>query len=405
MNKRDTFSAWTVRLAFSFYLFASVLIKSFISYDEIRYGIIAVLLIALFSIFYINNVNLKRCLFFKETVAFMACLAFLLFLTVIKQVVSHDFNLSFVKDTVFMLFPILICFFLVNAEGKGSFDFYAAVYLASGILDFFIRFWRLFTPGNILAVSFLDSYSVFESELVNIFLPLAFYYLFVKVNIPLAFLSAFFCHLSMKRLHELFLFLFIFLFFFKIWRRIKIPGRLLVVITVALCLFPVALDKLVLSPSFSSWFVDKFGVSLNAFTLGRENIYMSMRENLSMINGLGDSRPVTFAIFGGDDMHNDILRLYYECTLLGSCSFIAMYMYISKGSNYSLLYMLYPMTVMMMSPMLSSIEGMTCVYIILVAIKAKYNYRRENKNVLLDGIFGGTKKEAREGTGPDTTQA
>ena len=87
-----------------------------------------------------------------------------------------------------------------------------------------------------------------------------------------------------------------------------------------------------------------------------------------------------------DDMHNDILRLYYECTFIGVIIFVYSYIKIAKGSIFSIIFMTYPMLVMMISPIISSIEGMTCIYLILFYIKIKHNSEgSKNEKILFGG--------------------
>lgn len=375
-----------IRVLFIIYLLSSCIIKKLTEHDELRYVLILIPMIIILLVGVKKKIKPTNLDFYKETLAMSICVGILIFISGIKQIVAKDFNLSFVKDTIFMLFPFFIVFFIGNVEGKSGSKFYMRAYLLCTIFDFFLRYYDVFTFENLMSISFSESYSVFENELVNIFLPLLFYFLFVERKYFYAFLAAFFCYISMKRIHFLFIFIYIIIFVFyrlyeKKYKKLKYYNKVISyiekvldyilrpipfsIIVLFFCLYPIFLDQFVLSPDFSNWFNQKFGLSLNAFTFGRENMYYAMKENLPFINGLGDSRPIAIELFGGDDMHNDLLRLYYECTYAGVVIFICTYFYISKSNKKSLLLMAYPMAVMMMSPILTSIEGMTSVYFTL----------------------------------------
>lgn len=386
LREKYSYSQIITRLIFFIYLVAAIFLRKFSSKDELRYLIVFALILLLAFYCLINKIKINELLFFKETSIIYKAVFSLFIISVIKQFYYKDVNFAFIKETIFMLLPITIAFFLANSEGEKGMGYYALIYLLTGVFDFYLRFYKVFTINNILEVSFKTSYSIFESELVNIFLPLLFFYLFVNKNILLALVSAFFCHLSMKRVHELYIIIFLVIALFKRWKNIKVHNIILVVCGIGICIYPILLDNFILSDTFSLWFQEKFSISLNGFTFGRENIYRIMRQNKDLINGLGDSRSITFLYFGMDDMHNDILRLYYECTFIGVIIFVYSYMKIAKGSIFSIIFMTYPMLVMMISPIISSIEGMTCIYLILFYIKIKHNSEgSKNEKILFGG--------------------
>lgn len=363
-----------MQLIFIVFLFSGIFLKKYTSYDEIRYIPALILILFALLIMVMKKIKLNKILNIKETVIFLCSILFLTIISIIMQLSKQNINFSYIKESAMMILPILIVF-AISVIDKDNINVYANIYLIATIFDFFIRYINVFTLHNILSVSFINSYSPFESELVNIFLSLEFYYLFVNKNFLLALVSMFFCHLSMKRIQEIFMILFI-LFFItqKLWNKYnKISSKFLIFLIVLLALYPIFIEFIISNDAFSDWFANKFNVSLDAFTLGRENIYKTIFAEKDKICGLGSTRPIVYSIFGTDDLHNDLLRIYWECSFLGLFIFIIGYFYYIGNNIYALLFMSFTVCVMMISPILASIDSLTCIYFILFTIKQKFS--------------------------------
>ena len=365
-----------------FQICINIVIQIFPGIKYLKYIFMSVCFLPVLIMAIINNKTCKSMHFMRQLIIMTSACLFLSILSVIRMFQKNAFNVSFVEETLFTILPVITTWAYISYDEEVDFDFYINAFFVFTIINFFIRFYKIFTFSNILSVSFGDSYSPFESELVNIFLPLTFYYLFVNKSLWKAVFASFFCWLSMKRIHELFLVFYWFVFIIfcifptvKRWAKGKKTGYFFeLLLCMGLTLFPVLLNFGLNSDFFNRLTEKYLHLSFNAFTLGRENMYKTVYEHLNLVAGWGNTRPLCLFLWGNNDMHSDLLRVYYEIGYLGLVAFI--FAYIKMCDRNLMAFLLFGFVVcnMIISPIITDSFGFVCIYLVMYSTI----YKREN---------------------------
>ena len=370
--------------------FVSVVAELIPVIRDVRYILIPILALPIIVYLFLNKKSVMKTQF-SSPVVYMICLCiFLIVISIFMMAYKNVWNTAFIREALFMFLPILLAWvFLANSEYKDC-RFIIDCFFYFTIITFLIRYWDVLSIDGILSVSFSESYSLYESELVNIFLPLSFYYMFIDRRIVKALISILLCWLSMKRIHEIFLILYIIIFFFtfisprfKKWLYLKNFSKFFeIVLIVIICLFPIILVSALSTDILNSFMIENFGISLNAFMLGRENMYKVILSNMDSIAGWGGTRDISFSLFGTNDMHSDILRIYLETSIVGLIAFVTVFIKLMKRRWILLLYMGYVIAVMLVSPIITDTVGFVCIYIVLFATLTKYKNKVYSKKTI-----------------------
>ena len=105
------------------------------------------------------------------------------------------------------------------------------------------------------------------------------------------------------------------------------------------------LMNLFYQPETASYFSNKFGINLNEITLDRYDRTYFIIENIDRINqGLGSTTEFLTKYYGktrlaARNLHNDLLRIYYECGIIGLISMIYYLFKMSQKNIYSFILM------------------------------------------------------------------
>ena len=121
-----------------------------------------------------------------------------------------------------------------------------------------------------------------------------------------------------------------------------VDKRIPILLTVVFCLAPF-LVFFICTDEFALWFYTKFGLDFNKFTMTRFDIINTVIDANLPNYGLGTVTDYLErrGVPGQTNMHNDILRIYMECTLLGSIIFTKNYFKMAEKNWFSLLTMIF----------------------------------------------------------------
>lgn len=278
------------------------------------------------------------------------------------QVLAHSFSFQTIKDFLYILSPILYIYLIVESEEEGNFDFYFNVEFFAATLTFLLRALPILTPSNILSISFLNSYSPFEGiGNADVFFVLFFYYAINKKK-SMKWISFILLFLSFKRIHVVFAVMLIILQPFFEKNKDKKVNSLIFYLTIAFFLVSPSVLILICNNNFENWFYKEFGMKLDAFTMGRVTTFNyvidSNRTNLglgSISDFLAKSRMINPYL--ADDLHNDIMRIYLEGTVVSLWLMVVNYFSLTKRNLYNYLMVLFAFLVMFSSHILT-----TCIF-------------------------------------------
>lgn len=294
--------------------------------DDLKY--IVALIYGFFLLFFIkkesnnsyNKERIKRLLFVY---------LFMILISYSFQLINFSFNLLPLKHLFYYIVPLLLAYIIYCRDNKNS-DFYFNTIFYVTTIVFFIESREILNFNSISQISFLDSYSPFESiGLADFYLLLFCYYL--KKNYKIKYIiCALLCFLCFKRFHIVFMII-VYLYYIL---RIKVNNKKTILfnkkfntfLKIIFMLSPFIMI-LLYSPDFSNFFYQKFGIVLNEFSMGRYNLtnrVLSGIRNNEFINlGLGSTGEYVKSFTNGvmGNMHNDTLRIMIETTFIGTVLF------------------------------------------------------------------------------------
>lgn len=264
------------------------------------------------------------------------------------QIYHLKFKFYSIEEIYFLVMPIAFATIIFNYNQRENVDFIMTMVLLTCLFSFIItRIDRgTLTVENLkqmlsIQALFVDSVSAMtESDLSNFFLLLFLFFAFRKLKWR-CLLSGVGVFLGYKRFAVLYLVILICVLRF-IPRDKKVNNKIILATVVLFCLAPFAVYYMC-TDVFANWFYNKFGIDFNQFTMTRFYIINTVIDANLQNYGLGtvtdylESRGVA----GQTNMHNDILRIYMECTLLGTIIFTRNYFKMVQKNWYSYLTMLF----------------------------------------------------------------
>ena len=283
----------------------------------------------------------------KYKYEFNNILKFIVIIFVISMAlqIKNGFNSFLFSEILYLLVPLVFSLMIIKTTNKDVGQIINIIFYWYIIL-FFIKNYSSFTINNIKTISFENSYSPFESGLSNAFYLFEFYYL-VKGDNKKAFFSMIFSFFSLKRISALFCIIqFITIPILKKSKisGVKISKKMLVCSVIAFTVITLLMN-LFYQPETASYFSNKFGINLNEITLDRYDRTYFIIENIDRINqGLGSTTEFLTKYYGktrlaARNLHNDLLRIYYECGIIGLISMIYYLFKMSQKNIYSFILM------------------------------------------------------------------
>lgn len=326
----------TKRLRQIDYFFLVVVISFAFDFGDVKYALAGVF--ALIYIIVSGRYSVRLCFdaVGRRYGLILSGFGILLIITFVLQVVN-GFNSYVINEIIYFLTPIMFVWVYITRSNEKTIETTMDYIFIIFIVSFFTSSIDQLTFENIKNISFVESYSPFESEKAFAFLVLECFYL-LRNKKKKAFLALILCVLNFKRISLIFSILF---FLFASWIRQKkvISKKIVLLSTVFFVLAPIITCS-VLNGDFNSWFDAKFGISLAEFTLSRSQRIELVLNSDEICYGLGSVTPyitdVMNKIHGSDlvnrNLHNDLVRIYLECGIIGSIVFTYVFM---KAASFS----------------------------------------------------------------------
>ena len=281
----------------------------------------------------------NRCLVY-EVKQILTCVGILYFITVIFQVKNMEFKSYSLGEVYYLIAPLLLVWIFFNYISLDRIANVIDVLFYASCIAFFVRFANTFSLAALKQISFIDSSSQFESDMAQFFLLYCFNYFYTRQTWKST-ISVILCFLCFKRFTLVMLIILLIINKF-IPHHKKVP-KIVLLIMMGLFIAAPFLVYAMCTDSFARWFYLQFGIDFDYFTMTRFQIINTVIDANLTNYGLGtvtnylEQRGAA----GQLNMHNDILRIYMECTIVGTITFTVQYFKIVKDNIFSFLVMLY----------------------------------------------------------------
>ena len=281
----------------------------------------------------------------KEYLLVFGGITFLFAITAILQMIN-GFNSYAINEAVYYYTPLIFIIVYSQISEEQDIETILNYLFVLYVIVFLKNFAGQLTLANLKSISFANSYSPFESELAFVFLIFECFYLYMGKR-KNAIISLILCILSFKRISMLAA---IFFFIFSKWIVIKkaVNKKIVIVTTVVFVLLPV-LTCLMLNDTLEAWFYQTFHVTLNEITLTRSSRIEAVINSGQIKYGLGSVttyltkylNALHGSNFSNRNLHNDLVKIYLECGILGSIVFTYIYMKAASVSRMLFVMMCY----------------------------------------------------------------
>ncbi|MDF2472243.1 MAG: hypothetical protein K0R21_25 [Anaerocolumna sp.] len=333
--------------------------------------------------------GLTKLYYFDEFKNIIKAIAVLAIISVGFQIINGQFKLYLLKEIFFFAMPIITVFLISNYDKQILGSYYFDIILYCSIIYFIKLFGSQLSVEQLFNISFINSYSPYESILADYFFLCCMHYAYTGQKYKFI-ISAFFCLLAFKRIHIIFLTLLILYNFVLHSNKIKyyakgMVNKKLIKITVLIfCISPFII-YIILTDKFSDWFYLYLGLNINDFTMGRIDLINALIDSQIINYGLGTTTYFISNIYNGamsaaGNLHNDVFRIYYECTLVGTIVFTYMQFKNASKSYWSYFLALFLFSVMLTSHILTNTLTLIMFYLLIsefnyFKFKRKYNYQ------------------------------
>ena len=281
----------------------------------------------------------------KEYLLVFGGITFLFAITAILQMIN-GFNSYAINEAVYYYTPLIFIIVYSQISEEQDVETILNYLFVLYVIVFLKNFAGQLTLANLKSISFANSYSPFESELAFVFLIFECFYLYMGKR-KNAIISLILCILSFKRISMLAAIVF---FIFSKWIVVKkaVNKKIVIVTTVVFVLLPV-LTCLMLNDTLEAWFYQTFHVTLNEITLTRSSRIEAVINSGQIKYGLGSVttyltkylNALHGSNFSNRNLHNDLVKIYLECGILGSIVFTYIYMKAASVSRILFVMMCY----------------------------------------------------------------
>ena len=281
----------------------------------------------------------------KEYLLIFGGITFLFSITAILQMIN-GFNSYAINEAVYYYTPLILIIVYSQISEEQDVETILNYLFVLYVIVFLKNFAGQLTLANLKSISFTNSYSPFESELAFVFLIFECFYLYMGKR-KNAIISLILCILSFKRISMLAAIVF---FIFSKWIVVKktVNKKIVIVTTVVFVLLPV-LTCLMLNDTLEAWFYQTFHVTLIEITLTRSSRIEAVINSGQIKYGLGSVttyltkylNALHGSNFSNRNLHNDLVKIYLECGILGSIVFTYIYMKAASVSRILFVMMCY----------------------------------------------------------------
>lgn len=325
--------------------------------DDIKYVFFFIHLLFLICIFIKNKCkrNNNKMEFSRLLLFIVPIVCYSLFL----QFIHSSYLTQTLKDFLYIICPILYVYLIANTNSDKDYSFYFKTEFIVASLIFMIRAIPLLSLGNLLSISFVNSYSPFEAIGNSDTFLMLFLYFYLKKDKKIALISFLFLFLSFKRIHLLFAILIPFIVFLLKKYKISKINNWIYCTTIIFFLVSPSIIRLIVNDNFATWFYEVTAINLNSFTMGR--LYtINIIEDYHYTNlGLGTISSLLQELrfsnpWLADDLHCDLMRIYLEGTFVSLFLLVYNYFKITKKNIYNYLLMVFIFVTMFSSHLLTS---------------------------------------------------
>ena len=379
-------------LIFIVHIFGLILYYNSDSLRDIAYGLpLGALFFYLIAVVINQGLTIQRgfhtFLWSKYFIGYALLFYVILTQSILAYTVEGDINSRFIRETIFIIFPLLsvaIITYFLNTE---KLDFYIKLLFAGVIVAFFLE--KGISSIFSLNFDFVESliYSRFSSESGLAFLIGLFAFYFLIKNQKLFFLlSLFFMFTSGKRtVLAAFIPCVAILYFLKVF-RVDINRYKLLIAIAALVVNAVAIYfiHLLVSGEFDEFIVTNTGLPPNSFTKGRYNLWVLITNRFGL-NFLGSGLGSISEFLVSDldyPLHNplnDVLKVCVEHGFLVFALWFMTFYYVNSRTNGGFVIAVYSNVLFLTTNVLIYFFFMFCFYFIQISFLEKM-YRREKVN-------------------------
>lgn len=318
-------------------------VQFFVFFDSL--GIKHILMVATIIFGFLSDLNRGRlkikAFSYEMKMVFIA--TFLLIIITFIYIAFNGLSFKWLSQVYFILAPLLFAYTVFRHDWsverfKNILNF--SLFIVSAYYVVYI-ITRILSGAALSEFSFLKSHSPFENEVAHFFLLLYIFYTF-NGNYKLRAVSAVFCILAWKRLCIIYL-IFITIVGFMRMRNKRVKIGYMIGIAVFFTILGVLMQYTV-SEEFGRWFNDFTGLDFVEFSNFR---YYTIRKAASgeiLSRGLGSFFSIKVPWYGHFvkiSIHNDLLRLYLEVSVVGLFVYLLFTSIIAKRrfSMFVILYM------------------------------------------------------------------
>ena len=310
----------------------------------------------------------------KSFLTILCSLLILFAITALRQV-RGEFNSYAINEAIYFLTPLLFVWVYISRTDKDTIGTVLDYFFAICVIKLIVDMLPNLTIQNLMQISFADSYSVFESGLALFFM--YFEWLYLQTNRKRkALLAMVLCIFCFKRFCMVIAVL-VLIFQNVLVGQKPVSKRMVIGVTCVFVLLPV-LTCYALENGASEWFYDKFGTSLDLVTMNRSSRIEAAIKAEEAHNGLGS--VTTFMtkmlneMHGSNteqrNLHNDLVRIYLECGLLGVVVFVYGFLKAASANKTLLLFMCYLLLESYLNPVFAAgtTDNWICAYLVIAYI-------------------------------------
>lgn len=331
----------------------------------------------------------KKTLFLSEFKYAIVIVISFFIISIIIQIIHGSFGKYLFNELLYNLIPPIIAFFWINSTDKERVKPYFYIFFARAVLYFLLKNGAYLSIENIMSITWDNSKSsIFETTLAHDFVFLEIIFLYFK-NHKLAIASALLCLLSFKRISFILCVLILLGYYICLIRKNgisfmnkEVSKKIRIIVLIIFCVMPLALNWIV-SDSGVRFFYNK-GIDINQFTTGRVNLVRFVNNNIGEYNGYGSSdhflENYTIEKYSKlGNMHCDMLKLYYEVTILGVIVYAYSMISFAKKNRIVFLMLLYIIMELFSSHFLDVLSVWNMFFMFAAYI---YSHGNENRNNL-----------------------
>ena len=364
-----TFSEFVLREPFS--IVANIV-------DDLKIKYVLMVITSFYILIYLiakRKSLFKMHIFLKEAKLYFIAIGSLMVITIIFQI-KNGFKAFAISEFLYLLLPLIFVILVLSADCINItriLDNYFYVAVICFILDAI----GVFT--TIKSLNFMESSSPLENPSSLLFVFFELYYLvrYDKRN-GRSLICLLLTILTFKRIAVILAILFF--IFVPMIKNKKVPRWLFCITTIFFCAMPFLLE-LFYSNITASFFLTRFGIDFNELSMDRFARTSYVLTHMDAIKyGYGSVRDFLEKNYGlseetNRNLHCDLLRIFLECTFVGTFIYNICYFLSAKKSVYSFLLMLTIFIQMIFNHPIGA--GTVGRWIIIYLMIAYFNYRKE----------------------------